>query len=338
MRIVMLGHSGVGKTTFMASLYGIMQQKIEGFSLKTEDAEVGRELKAIAQDISSNRYPPATAIRTEYSFSLQYQGKDIFPFVWSDYRGGAIRSRQVDAEDSAKLVNEIREADGIMMFCDCESLLNKKENATKNEIRRMTYLVNQAVENIDRPISLAIVLTKIDKISRFDPRLFKLFEGLIGVINASNWILASFIPVSCGSTFINVPIPLMYALRSSVIYHLKLAEHLVQHHCEEYEKYTKSSKGISGAIKWARDSWNGYTTDAENARKALLEAYQIYQVYESIKDPVIALATYLEKIPMIEEKNNLQAYISSCETLQFHYSLPGFVVKTRSKQENFGWF
>jgi len=323
MRIVMLGNSLVGKTTFMASLYGIMQQKIEGFSLKTEDAELGKTLKAIAQGISNNNYPEPTSVRNEYNFSFQHQGKDIFPFIWSDYRGSAIRNTS-DDQQSQELIGELKEADGIMMFCDCDSLLNKSSLKAKNEIRRMTYLVNQAVENIDRPISLAIVLTKTDKISGFEPRLFKLFEGLIGVINASNWILASFIPISCGSTFLNVPIPLMYALRSSVIYRLKLAEHLVLHHYERYQVFTQNSQGVLGAIKSVVDSWNGDTTDAENAQKALAEALAIYQVYESIKDPVVTLAKYLENIPMIEEKKDLQAYISGCENLKFYYSLPSF--------------
>ena len=206
MRIVMLGNSLVGKTTFMASLYGIMQQKIDGFSLRAEDAELGKTLKAIAQGISNNQYPEATSVRNEYSFYLQHQGEDIFPFIWSDYRGSAIRSKS-DDQQSQELIGEIKEADGIMMFCDCDSLLNKSSLKAKNEIRRMTYLVNQAVENIDRPISLAIVLTKIDKIPGFEPKLFKLYEGLISVINASDWILASFIPISCSRTFINVPIP-----------------------------------------------------------------------------------------------------------------------------------
>ena len=42
MRIVMIGHSNVGKTTYMASMYGAMQVGVDGFTLRaarTDDHE-----------------------------------------------------------------------------------------------------------------------------------------------------------------------------------------------------------------------------------------------------------------------------------------------------------
>jgi GTPase SAR1 family protein len=51
MKIVMIGNTNVGKTTYMASLYGIMQQQIEGFSLKAVNGNDRSRLHELAQAI-----------------------------------------------------------------------------------------------------------------------------------------------------------------------------------------------------------------------------------------------------------------------------------------------
>ena len=333
----MLGNSGVGKTTYMASLYGIMQQKIDGFSLKAHDAADGNRLLELANHISSGRYPDMTANRNEYNFYLQYQDKEIFPFSWSDYRGSAIRSTS-DDKQSEILVDELKKADGIMMFCDCDALMAKNKLKAMNEIRRMTYLFTEAVKNIERPISLAIVLTKIDKLVQFKEDIFNPFEGLISVINASEYILGSFIPVACTHQFINVPLPLLFALRFSVLYQAKLAEYMLKYHYNRYEEFKKNSQGIMGGIKWVVDSWNGDTTDAKNADLELAKAVQQYQIFEHIKDPVLALNKYLENLPIIEENLTFKDYASICEKTNIKYHLPNFIAQNQQKQDTFGWF
>jgi energy-coupling factor transporter ATP-binding protein EcfA2 len=337
MKVVMLGNSGVGKTTYMASLYGIMQQKIGGFSLKANDTADGNRLIELANEISSQRYPDATSNRTEYDFYLQHENQDIFPFTWSDYRGSAIRSVS-DDQQSKILVDELKEADGIMMFCDCEALIANNKLKAMNEIRRMTYLVTEAVKNIERPMSLVIILTKIDKIAQFQPDMFSPFEGLISIINASEWISASFIPVACTHQFINVPLPLLIALSSSVIYHAMLAEHLLNYHYSRYEEYNKNSQGIAGGIRWIVDSWNGNPTNGQLAKEELAKAVENYQIFEYIKEPVIALAKYLENIPTIQENLTLKDYATSCENIKLSYYLPNFIVKSKQTQDTFGWF
>ena len=45
MRIVTLGHTAVGKTTYMASLYGALQRSYEGFTLRAKRAADHKHLK-----------------------------------------------------------------------------------------------------------------------------------------------------------------------------------------------------------------------------------------------------------------------------------------------------
>ncbi len=81
MRIVEIGHTGVGKTTYMATLYGIQQEGIEGFSLKAQNSSDHERLIELAKNISQGIYPSATDQRREYNFYLQYENKNIFSFT-----------------------------------------------------------------------------------------------------------------------------------------------------------------------------------------------------------------------------------------------------------------
>ena len=104
MKVIMLGHSGVGKTTYMASMYGTLQTPINGFSLHTQDSSHHSELLQTFNKIRRNEYPSRTSQRGLYNFSLLYQGRSVFPFEWVDYE-------QTAKEYSALLVRVSREYD-----------------------------------------------------------------------------------------------------------------------------------------------------------------------------------------------------------------------------------
>src|SRR5438445_106474 len=121
----MLGHSNVGKTTYMASMYGALQKPINGFSLRTQNATHHRELMQMYDRILAGRYPLPSQQRQQYDFSLHYQNKAFFPFQWIDYRGGALDERS-DNIETQRLSRDLKEADGIMIFCDSDPRQRKK--------------------------------------------------------------------------------------------------------------------------------------------------------------------------------------------------------------------
>ncbi|MEM1002942.1 MAG: hypothetical protein AAGH46_09870, partial [Bacteroidota bacterium] len=189
MKIVMIGHSGVGKTTYMASLYGELQTKIKEFSLRTSYSDDHSQLVDLSKDIGLGLYPPPTAVRSEYSFYLQHKDKDVVNFSWADYRGKAVTSKSND-EHAYKLVQDLQEADGIMMFCDCEELEklshgNRSSYHVGNQIGRMIALVSRVFESADHDICLSIVLAKSDLIRKFEEHHFRFFNGLIESVNAN---------------------------------------------------------------------------------------------------------------------------------------------------------
>ena len=56
----MLGHTGVGKTTYLASLYGSLQREVEGFSLSTSKSRDHDRLIQLANTIGKGEYPLST--------------------------------------------------------------------------------------------------------------------------------------------------------------------------------------------------------------------------------------------------------------------------------------
>ncbi|CAD5990473.1 hypothetical protein PCC9214_05805 [Planktothrix tepida] len=306
MRIVMLGHTEVGKTTYMASLYGVLQQSVEGFRLKAANSEDHNRLLNLAEKIHQGQYPLATDQRSEYEFKLRYQSKDILSFTWGDYRGGAIRETQ-DSEQARLLLEDLRQADGIMMFCDCDALL--RGNRRSNQLGRMVTLASNAVRDLKRPISLAIILTKVDLVPEFNEDLLFPFSGLIKTIEVSEWVLGALIPVACGTQFINVPMPLLFALHAAVFFKAATLAHLVENHYSKALDWEEKSQGFSGFVRWVNDKWNGATTDKQLAQKEMEKALDKYKDFELIKEPTEALIEIVQKLPLIQKDIILKEYV-----------------------------
>jgi hypothetical protein len=315
MKIVMIGNTGVGKTTYMASLYGILQQQLGGFSLQAINQQDHRLWLDLATDIAKSRYPEKTSQRAEYDFLLQHKGKDIFAFRWSDYRGGAIREAS-SSEQSQGLINDLREADGVIMFCDIEAKHNKQ-----SEIRRMTVLLTQAMEKLEKPLCLSIVFSKADQITHFGENLIRPFEQLITIINASEWVIGSFIPVACGQYFMNVSLPLLFALYGGAYVQAQFTAYAAQETYNQALERYKQSQTFGGGLQWLKNKWNAEMTQEEIAIQEYNQAVELAQKYEYIKEPVIALNNYIQRIPFIESGTNLTNYASACANLKFYEKL-----------------
>lgn len=314
MKIVMVGNTGVGKTTYMASLYGALQREIEGFSLKAVRDDDHARLCQLAKTIQTGKYPDLTDQRSEYDFNLRHKTKEILDFSWADYRGGAITASTKD-EQTNLLITDLKSADGIMMFCDCDALVRNDHRS--NQIGRMATLVNQALQNVDHIICLGVIFTKVDMVRQISDNHFSYFQGLISAINASQYVLGSFIPVSCGSPFINVPMPLLFTLYGSVILKLAILEKEVKAHYANAEYWIEKSKGFSGFLRWVGDSWNGSTTDEQMAVNEYQKSVEKYEKHQALVEPVQALVDYVQKLPLIQDGKKLQDYAHACNSISY---------------------
>lgn len=306
MRIVMLGHTGVGKTTYMASLYGVMQQSIEGFRLRAVQSEDHKGWVALAERIRQGKYPAATDQRQEYDFYLRYEGRKILQFAWADYRGGAIRETQ-ESEQAKSLLQDLKTADGVMLFCDCHALA--QGDLRSNQIGRMTALTVQALQELNQPMSLVVILTKNDLVANFQENLLAPLAGLIAAVNASELILGSLIPIACGKELRNVSMPLLFVLHSAVVWQAITAYSEVEKHEEQAKIYEKSSQGLIGAVDWIVSKISDEPTYRAKARKEREEANAKQREFEEIQAPALSLYQYVQKLPMFKPELTLSDYI-----------------------------
>src|SRR5262249_27415924 len=159
MRILMIGHSSVGKTTFMASTYGAMQAGVNGFTLRAAEPRAHDQLVPLHGEGRRGRYPAPTDQRAEYKFQLRHDGKGCFEFTWVDFRGGAIAERS-SSREAAKLVEDLKACDGTLLFFDAAAAARGDEDA--NEIGRVSVLLGQAIAARQRPMPVGLVFTKAD--------------------------------------------------------------------------------------------------------------------------------------------------------------------------------
>lgn len=302
----MLGHTGVGKTTYMASLYGAMQQSVEGFSLRAVDLEDHNRWKNLSDGIRRGDYPVSTDQRQEYKFHLRYQGRNILEFAWADYRGGAIRETQ-ESDQAKVLLEDLKSADGIMLFCDSSALVAGDQRS--NQIGRMTTLTAQALKTLDRPISLAIVLTKTDLVADFQVNLLEPLNGLITAINVSTTVLGAVIPISCGRELCNVSMPLLFTLHATVLWQAILIHETAEAHQERAKSYEDQSRGVVGALDWIISRVSDQPTFREMAVKERSEAAAKKREFDIIRDPAESLYYYVQKLPLIKDDLALVDYV-----------------------------
>lgn len=305
-RIVTLGHIGVGKTTYMASLYGELQRRYSGFTLRAVDTQDHDSLKQMAQGVRKSVYPPPTARRDQYQFVLQLQNDDVLEFVWADYRGGALQEL-TEMEDAKLLQADLEQADGLMMLCDAHLLA---QDATQlRHLRRMVVMVSHALRNAQQPLSLAIVFTKCDMVENFSESMLIHFSGLIEAINVSKQVQGALIPVSCGRRMMNVPMPLLFALFAAL-------NHRTIHLASEIEQQLAALETMRSQNRGTARFWNQlssmFTSDRTNDQRIvdiIQRTDEKRQTYQRLKASFDAISAWANRLIVITPEIAMVSYV-----------------------------
>jgi energy-coupling factor transporter ATP-binding protein EcfA2 len=287
MKILMLGHSGVGKTTYMASMYGTLQEGIDGFSLRAEDESVGNDLLTIAQAIARNQYPKPTDQRGEYRFKLRYEDKSFFEFTWIDYRGGVFKEGSASSQVQ-QLLEDLKKADGILVFCDGEALARGEKGDA--EIGRMMSLIGQALARIDKPIPLAVILTKSDLVPRVNGHLPAPLLGLQEAVSASGTVSGTFIRVACGRRPANVEKPVLFVLQQGIQNRVSHLRGQVKGHEQRKRALESQANVFDDFFSWVFNERSYRDLAAEQAE----EARKLLRKIEPLTLPAQALSEHLE--------------------------------------------
>jgi energy-coupling factor transporter ATP-binding protein EcfA2 len=289
MKILMLGHSGVGKTTFMACMYASLQADTGGFTVTT-DSSTHERLMRMAKNVSKGIYPAPTAQMSGYDLALLHEGDEVVDFEWIDYRGGALNESGSHAE-MAELKDVLESADGIIAFLDGPTLA-AGGRAAREIVGRIMVLVQHAIAEDDRIIPIALVITKADLISSLK-EVYKPLYPLGEAIAASRTVHGALILTACGRGVAeNIEKPTLFVLHKGLLgalFRMREAFEAKNARAAQYE-----SK--AGFWDWIDSRLSGVPTYGDMAQSAYREANDMIDRYNSLVDPVNALSETLADI------------------------------------------
>lgn len=107
-KILMIGNKDSGKTTYMASSYGLLKGGKFGFYVHA-DEDTDMQLNKLYASLQQGGYPAPTDKRGSFNFDLYYYHQQVLSFEWLDYYGGVINESK-----SEQLQNDMDDADAIM--------------------------------------------------------------------------------------------------------------------------------------------------------------------------------------------------------------------------------
>lgn len=162
MNILMVGHSGAGKTSFMAGMYKYLGDDQEGYGIRAKDSAQKKNLERMAQNLSVGQYPSGTDIQQMYRFELTCAGKDVVPFNWMDYRGGILLSEDPDDEDMDNFLKSISSADALVVFLDGEKLSERTFEWTMEYDILISCIENSLCVEHKSWFPICFVITKCD--------------------------------------------------------------------------------------------------------------------------------------------------------------------------------
>jgi hypothetical protein len=230
MRIVMLGHSNAGKTTYMAAMYQLMNgpKGYEGFRIVANDNKRHTELLNNARAIADDRYPPPTSRHSEYDFTLSFQGRKVSSFTWNDYRGGAIMERS-SSPDTGKLLKEISAADAVVVFADAYELANNP--ASHQDVYELTDLMHRAI-TAGKAKPLVLAFTKADLIRRTDQWgvAIEPFEQVMRAMETSKAVRGTTVTIACGNRPKAVEVPVLWCLSNGLANQVQALRDDIAHH------------------------------------------------------------------------------------------------------------
>jgi GTPase SAR1 family protein len=289
MRIVMVGHEGVGKTTYVSSMYREMALNgLHGLWMGAQSDAEHRRLLSTAEDVKRSRYPPPSEQRSTYGLTLRHGSSALIDFTWSDYRGGVLR--EANTAQSAEFVEDAMTADAVLMFVDSTDLAGRRL-AARARVRDLTNIVFQVIDRRELLVPVVVVITKSDLLEEDEVPIAPL-EGFIEAARGDERVRATIAPIVCGPEPVNVLLPVMFSLYFGLL-------------TRAAELYARAEAAMQVAeMLRARRSWTdsvlsalkGQPTYGDLANSADMQSAQEYRSLEPLIGPVQALEYMLSDV------------------------------------------
>lgn len=174
MKMIMLGESGVGKTTYLVSAYGCMKAGIIPMGKIWQRCALSLEnnyfLDGLYNELIVNeRYPLPTCKINFVDLSLRWKRKRIFGFELIDTVGGYINKKR-DTDEYNELMEVVNGTNNIIAFFSAQDLSSKDEKTRTNCDRSISNLftILEEAGRQERELNVTVVFTKTDQVSKKD--------------------------------------------------------------------------------------------------------------------------------------------------------------------------
>lgn len=290
-KILMIGENTSGKTTYMASAYGLLKGGRCDFSVNASEYSEDVVLFKIFSKVCAGGYPTATETRREYSFNLKYKNKQVLKFDWVDYYGGVIKE-----SESKQLMSDIDGAEGIMVFVRAQDLLDFKfgnRQKIRNLQRVMRLITNKLIEaDGDKLFSVLIVITMWDQVNEVANKetLCEPIKDFINMMMKKDYLYVRVVPVSCtGSGFMNVDLPLLDVLHSGIAFRFQMLTEVMKHICKKGSEYEEKAGFWDNLTSF----FKGETSYAEMTEVMYSLAQEGYEMLEGMGPSLQDLSNYI---------------------------------------------
>lgn len=289
-RILMIGNQFSGKTTYMASAYGLMRSGKYGFNVRGDD-DSDEWLVHLYRGIKKGEYPLPTDKRSEFSFDLFYYHKKVLSFEWIDYFGGVITESAVE-----QFSKDIESSDAIMLFLDADALKNGDTQMT--QFRRIRTLITEKLSDMDSLFDVIVVLTKYDLVEKeasFE-EICKPLEQFKMALEGRDNIDFRIVPVSCTENgFVNVDLPLIQVLHKGLLYRYYI-------HHNSYEEHKTKALSLSNKLTvtdWLLSKIFGAKTNGELLNDEIEILTEEAQFLDELLEPTKQICDYLDNYPVV---------------------------------------
>jgi signal recognition particle receptor subunit beta len=292
MKIVMLGHSNAGKTTYVSLMYETMSAGVEGFTVLAESAEDHRRLLAAAKAVRAGRYPDPSDQRHDYRLRLHHGDSPLISFTWRDYRGGALLDTSASPQ-AKEFRADLAAADGIVIFVDAPELASNTR--ARRKVRSLVFNLMTAIEDRPQTTPIVLAMTKCDLFSQ-EPVWEVLLEPFVPLLQAvadTRHIHATLVDLACGPQPINIPYPVLFCLFFGIRARAEVLSERLNGHFEARNRALTENTLPKRFEKW----WNNQPAPLQVALAHQAKAYAEWQQLEPLLAPADHLLMRIKELP-----------------------------------------
>lgn len=307
MDILMIGHSGSGKTSYMVGLYSLYGDDPKGFGLWMSDCNKKNRLKQLGEKIKIGEYPQGTDIAENYNFWLQYDNSRLIPFDWYDYRGGALLESSRYSKDAEALVDRISHTDALIVFLDGEKITRMTDDDLENEYDVLLWSIQKAISKRTSDgtyFPISFILTKGDLYTSYEPLIesdgLNYFLPLIKSIAESNHTagMVGIVEVSKDGIS-NVFAPLIFSLYYGMHHYINQRIDSLN---SEIKRYNALNPGLWDDILTGLDVLFGGNSKSD--RQLAIQSLQKIKIEKEKLEELESLSEVMKKIiEYYQEKN-----------------------------------